>query len=142
MVIQRWQSLLLLLAVIAMIAINFLPVASLPSQVSDPDSATIMYLTDAPVLMIVSILVAVLLFIAIFMFKDLRMQMRVTILSIVLLCVLAVAGIFVICHNAPGAEIVWFGATLILVCAVVFACAAYRFMRRDYHLLRSADRLR
>lgn len=139
MVIQRWQTLLLLIAVVLMGCLNFVPVARIPGEAG---AAEPFFTTDAPVLMIVSILVAVLLFISIFMFKNLKQQMKVTILSILLMCVLLVGGIFVLFRTAPDAEIEWAGATLLLCCSVILALAAWRLMKKDYRLLRSADRLR
>ena len=63
MVIQRWQSLFLLIAVIIMGCLSFSPLATL--TVEGKEASTI-YLTDLPVLMVVDILVAVILFISIF----------------------------------------------------------------------------
>lgn len=139
MVIQRWQTVFLLVAVVLMAALNFVPFINVTEAAAA--APTPRFTTDAPILAILSVLVAVLLFIAIFMFKNLRVQMRITLLSMVLMCVLAVTGGFIIYSQAPDAQIVWTGAVLLLICAVVMALGAYRLMKRDYRLLRSADRL-
>lgn len=139
MVIQRWQSLLLLIATVLIVLVNFMPVAQmLPGQ----GAPTPMFTTDAPILLVIDIVVGVLLFLNIFMFKNLRLQMRVTLLSILLMCVLTVTGAFIIYRNSPVAQVEWTGAVLLLLVALIFALAAYRFMRRDHNLLRSVDRLR
>ena len=121
-----------------MACLNFLPIATVPVN----GAPAPMFTTDAPVLAIVSVLVAVLLFLAIFMYKNLRVQMKVTVLSILLMCVVAVTGCFVLYRQAPDATIEWTGAVLLLICALVLALGAYRLMKRDYRLLHSADRLR
>ena len=139
MVIQRWHSLFLLIAVIIMGCLSFSLLAKL--TVEGKEASTI-YLTDFPVLMVVDILVAVILFISIFMFKNLKTQMKVTTLSILLICCLAIGGAFTIFVNKPNAQIELIGALLLLVLALAFTVCAYRFMKKDYRLLRSADRLR
>ena len=102
MVIQRWQSLFLLIAVIIMGCLSVSPLATL--SVEGKEASTI-YLTDFPVLMVVDILVAVILFISIFMFKNLKTQMKVTTLSILLICCLAIGGAFTIFVNKPNTQI-------------------------------------
>lgn len=135
MVIQRWQSLLLLVAAVLMIALNFLPVATLSNGSS-------FFTTDAEILLIVDGLISVLLIIGIFLFKNLRLQMRITLLTALLMCVLGAVTAIILYRNSPVAHIEWTGATLLLLCAVVLTVGAYRLMRRDHNLLRSADRLR
>lgn len=135
MVIQRIQTLLLLLTVALMTAALFLPAAS-------TSSGAPVYITDFPILMIVDILVAALLFIGIFMFKNLKAQMRVTLVSILLICAVAAGGVFYLWRGAEGAQIEYFGAAILLICSVLSAALAYRYMKRDHKLLRSADRLR
>lgn len=141
MVIQRWQTLLLMAAVVLMALLSFTPAARLYA-LSSTDSYTALYLTDAPVLLVIDLLVAVLLFISVFMFKNLRQQMRVTLLSLLLMCVLIVGGAFIVARNSPYVQIEWGGAVLLLACAAVLTLGAWRLMRRDRNLLRSADRLR
>lgn len=133
MVLQRWQTLFLLVAVILMACLNFLPIGHIGQTVILP--------TDFTILVILSVLTAVILFICIFMYNNLRVQMRVTLLTIVLMCVMGATGVFLMYRQAPDAAIEWTGATLLLVCAVVMTLAAYRGMRRDYRTLRNADRL-
>ena len=139
MVIQRWQSLFLLIAVILMACLSFSPMASVPAEGNNVSSV---FISDFPVLLIVDILVAVVLFISIFMFRNLKQQMKITLLSILLICCIAIGGAFTIFVNTPNARIETIGAVLILVAALIFTICAYRLMKRDYRLLRSADRLR
>lgn len=135
MVIQRWQSVLLLIASVLMCLLTFTPLA----KAAD---ATPIGMSHAPVLLVVNILVAVLLFIAIFLFKNLKLQMRVTLISIVLMVCLAVSSGFVLYAGSQGAEIMWTGGVLLLLVALVCAVGGLRLMRRDRNILRSYDRLR
>lgn len=141
MVIQRWQSLLLLLAVILMGIFCSTPYAHI-AAVEATAAPTPVFVYEAPVFLTLNITVAVILFIAIFLYKDLRRQMTVTLVSIVLICASIVMGAFMLFSTMPDAELVWTGGVLLLLVALVCAIAAYRFMRKDRNLLRSYDRLR
>lgn len=141
MVIQRWQSVLLLLAVILVAVFCSTPLATYTVD-NSPESLSAVYVKDAPVLLTVSLLVAVLLFFSIFMYKNLKRQMTVTLLSIVLIVATIVTGFFVVYNAYPGAEFVIFGGLLLLVITLVLAIGAYRLMGSDLKKLRSYDRLR
>ncbi|MDE5555070.1 MAG: DUF4293 domain-containing protein [Muribaculaceae bacterium] len=141
MVIQRWQSVLLLLAVVLMAIFCCTPIATYSAD-SSAESLSAVYVKDAPVLLPVALLVAVLLFISIFMYKNLKRQMTVTLLSIVLIVATIVTGFFVIYNAYPGANFVVFGGLVLLVITLILALGAYRFMKSDWRKLRSYDRLR
>jgi hypothetical protein len=133
MQIQRWQSLFLLIAAALLAVINFIPVAV-------SSAGALLYVTQWPIVMIVGILTAVLLFVDIFLFNNLKKQMLVANVAIVLLLLFAfLAGKFAL-DNAACTP--WCYAALAYVVALVLTIAARRFMRRDFNLLRSADRLR
>lgn len=139
MVIQRWQSVLLLLAVVLMAIFCFTPLASFTQA---DGQAVDLCAKDAPVLLTVSVLIAALLFIDIFMYRNLKRQMTVTILSIVLIVAAMVTAMFVVYNAYPGSEFVIFGGVMLLVITLILAIGAYRLMRSDLHKLRSYDRLR
>lgn len=141
MVIQRWQSLLLLIAVVLMCIFCATPYA-MRTSLEAADSMTPVYASEAPVFLIVNIVIAVLLFMAIFMFKNLRRQMTVTLLSMVLIVTSCVTMGILMYATMPDAKLIWAGGILLLFGALVCALAAYRFMRKDRNLLRSYDRLR
>lgn len=141
MVIQRWQSVLLLLAVVMIAIFCCTPIATFSSDASS-ESASLVYAKDAPVLLTVALLVAVLLFIAIFMFKNLKRQMTVTLLSMVLLVATIVTGFFTIYNAFPGADFIVLGGLLLLAISLILAFCAYRCMKSDQRKLRSYDRLR
>lgn len=145
MVIQRWQSVWLLVAAICVALFCFLPMAciSFTSPVADGNSATFMYPTDNWVILIVGILVTALLIINIFSFKDTRRQKLMTIVAIVLIAVLAACAVLMVYgFQGEGAKAEWMGSILLLAGAVVFALLAYRGIRNDEKLLKAADRLR
>ncbi len=138
MVIQRWQNLLLLIAVILMCIFCLTPYAT---RVTEGGNEAI-YASDAPVFLVINIVIAALLFIGIFFFKNLKRQMTVTILSIVLLCASIITCGFMLYKAMPDADLVWTGGVALLIVTLICAMAAYRFMRKDRNLLRSYDRLR
>lgn len=142
MVIQRWQSLLLLIAVVLMSVFCATPFATLPASETVGGEVTEVFVKDAPVFMIINILIAVLLFISIFLYKDLKRQMTVTLASIVLIAASIVTCGFILYVGMPDATMIWFGGVTLLVVSLILAVFAYRFMRRDRNLLRSYDRLR
>ena len=141
MVIQRWQNLLLLLAVVLMCIFCSTPFA-LNNVAEATDSVSPVFVKDMPVLLVLNIVIAVLLVIGIFNFKNLRRQMTITIISVVLMCTSVVTCGFILYATMPNAEIIWTGGVLLLILALVFAIIAYRFMKKDHKLLRSYDRLR
>lgn len=138
MVIQRWQSVLLLLAVIMMAVFSLTPMATYTAL----DEPVSVYAKDAPVLLTVTLLVAVLLFISIFMYKNLKRQITVTLLSIILIAVVIVTGIAIVYRVHPEAQFIFLGGITLLVLALIFALGAYRCMKSDLRKLRSYDRLR
>ncbi|MCC8022163.1 MAG: DUF4293 domain-containing protein, partial [Akkermansia sp.] len=113
--IQRWQSVLLLVAALCM------------------GGAAIF--TLGPMYLVLSILVAVLLFLAIFMFKNLRRQRLMTLIAALLIIVVA----FVAAMSMKEYNFWVFALELM---ALLCAQWAYRRIGADERLLRSADRIR
>lgn len=133
MVIQRIQTLWLLVALILTALIGIRPFAW--------QADTAIFLTDSPVLLVIDILIGMLLLISIFSFKNLKLQKKITALSIVMMFVLAIGGGFYLYRNAAGATLEIFGGVLLLGVAAVFALLAIRGMSSDQRKLRNADRL-
>jgi len=140
MVIQRLQSLFLLIASVLMLLFIFvIPVATVHSG----DTVTTVYVKDIIELLVINAIVAILLFVSIFLFKNIKMQIKVTLCTIMLLVVGMATGTFILSNNMPeGTEITWVGSAIITVFALLFALAAWNRMRRDYKTLRDYDRLR
>lgn len=135
MVIQRWQSVLLLISAIFVALAGILPYAVTTNGVD-------VCAVQTPVLLCVDILVALLLLIDIFLYRNLRYQMKVTRLALGLIVVLEAAIAAYTCAGLEGATISIIGGIVMPVLALISTFVALRLMHRDYRLLRSADRLR
>lgn len=135
MVIQRWQSVLLLISAIFVALAGILPYAVTANGVD-------VCAVQTPVLLCVDILVALLLLIDIFLYRNLRYQMKVTRLALDLIVVLEAAIAAYTCAGLEGATISIIGGIVMPVLALISSFVALRLMHRDYRLLRSADRLR
>lgn len=135
MVIQRWQTVFLFLAAVMMGVLSFVPWGYVgEAEALNP--------TAIPAMMVINLLVAVLLVLSIFMFRNLRRQKIVTLLSILLIVVSGVTGLFVVYGNTPAGRMEWAGGIWLLICSLIFAVVAYRRIVADDKLLRSTDRLR
>lgn len=139
MVIQRWQNLLLLIALVLMCIFCCTPYAESAAEegITNP-----MFVYEAPVLLIINLVIAIMLIIGIFAFKNLKRQIMITNISIVLMVASMVTSCFIIYAGEPQAALIWTGGVLLLIAACICALAATRFMRKDRNLLRSYDRLR
>lgn len=135
MVIQRWQSVLLLISAIFVALAGILPYAVTANGID-------VCAVQTPVLLCVDILVALLLLIDIFLYRNLRYQMKVTRLAMGLIVVLEAAIAAYTCAGLEGATISIIGGIVMPMLALISSFVALRLMHRDYRLLRSADRLR
>lgn len=135
MVIQRWQSVLLLISAIFVALAGILPYAVTANGVD-------VCAVQTPVLLCVDILVALLLLIDIFLYRNLRYQMKVTRLALGLIVVLEAAIAAYTCAGLEGATISIIGGIVMPMLALISSFVALRLMHHDYRLLRSADRLR
>lgn len=146
MVIQRWQSVWLLISAICVALFCFLPMAYLSfegPEIMQEDSVSFISPSDNWVVMIVGLLAALLLVLAIFSFKDTKRQKLMTVVATVLIVVSAACAYLMTSGvKADGANVEWLGSILLLPGAVVFALLAYRGIRHDEKLLKAADRLR
>ena len=138
MQIQRIQTVYL---IITIILIGMFCTSSLGSLTVE-ESITQIMVKDYPVLLIVGIATAVLLLINIFLFKNLQLQKRVTLISMLLMATLCVSVLFIIYGAVPGAQMLWVGGVLILIGAMLFALLAYNGMKKDEKKLRDSDRIR
>lgn len=140
MQIQRIQSVYLLIAAVLMALMSFLiPIATLTS----PDGLiTSVYLSDFLPVLILDLLTAVLLLIAIFLFKNLNLQIKVTKICIVLILVTAAILFTVLYSQVSDIEIKWIGSTIFLVCSFASSVLALSAINRDKKTLDSYNRLR
>ena len=149
MVIQRIQSVYLLIAVILMVVFAFVP--ALTFELADK---TVLYgaletgragnLHINPLLITLIILISLLAFIDIFLYKHLQRQMTVCFVDIIIgLAMLVAIGIqaFVV-GNREGWTVSWQWYVLLPVLSIIFLMMAHKAMSRDKKKLLDADRLR
>ena len=149
MVIQRIQSVYLLIAVILMVVFAFVP--ALTFELADK---TVLYgaletgragnLHINPLLITLIILISLLAFIDICLYKNLQRQMTVCFVDIIIgLAMLVAIGIqaFVV-GNREGWTVSWQWYVLLPVLSIIFLMMAHKAMSRDKKKLLDADRLR
>ena len=149
MVIQRIQSVYLLIAVILMVVFAFVP--ALTFELADK---TVLYgaletgragnLHINPLLITLIILISLLAFIDIFLYKNLQRQMTVCFVDIIIgLAMLVAIGIqaFVV-GNREGWTVSWQWYVLLPVLSIICLMMAHKAMSRDKKKLLDADRLR
>ncbi len=142
MVIQRIQSVYLLLAALLLAALSFcVPIGSVADSLADTHQ--LIYVKDSVALLTLALVTAVLLFVDIFLFKNLRVQMRVASVCIFMILALACEGAFILGMRMPeGSEVAWLGPALVLAASLILAIFAHRGMKADQRLLKSYDRIR
>ena len=149
MVIQRIQSIYLLIAVILMVVFAFFP--ALTFELADK---TVLYgalesgragsLHVNSLLITLIILISLLALIDIFLFKNLQRQMTVCFVDIIIGLAMLVAiciHAFVV-GNREGWAVNWQWYMLLPVLSIIFLMLAHKSMSNDKKKLRDADRLR
>ncbi|MDE5607619.1 MAG: DUF4293 domain-containing protein [Muribaculaceae bacterium] len=139
MVLQRWQSVYLLVAVFAMILACILPFGAI---VADGTTITKLMAADYPVLLTLNILIGIILVIDIFMYKNLRSQKMVAAVAALLCIASLITQVLILTHNEAPFALVWNGSIIATFCAFVCALMARYNMTRDEKILKSYDRLR
>ncbi len=137
MVIQRIQTLYLLISAVLMILFTMvIPVGHIGTEPLMPYNIT--------AVLIVSILSTILILIDISLFKNLRNQMRVCRISMLL--VAATEVVIAVCYYAmPELEpampaLIW--PVAVPVCALIFLMLALSGMKRDHKVLTDYDHFR
>lgn len=140
MVIQRIQSLFLLIAGVLMALVCFVvPVA----QGEDAEGALLtVHIYDMLPVLVINLLTAVLLLIAIFLYHNLNLQIKVTRISIVLILISAAVEFIALYSQVNDLKIQWIGSAIMLGCAFILAILGLRGIISDKKLLSSYDRLR
>ncbi|MDE6190444.1 MAG: DUF4293 domain-containing protein [Muribaculum sp.] len=140
MVIQRWQTLFLLLAAICMALVSFLSLGT--GTLPCGDTGCLSSLDFLP-LFIVNILVTVLLVIDIFLFKNLGLQKKVAMVNILLEIVsIVIIGLLMIPSLSLSHILVLSWTAPLPVVALILTILARSRMSADERLLKSYDRLR
>lgn len=141
MIIQRWQNLLLFIALILVCIFCAMPYAVIDSGVAGEEPVKV-FASEAPVFLIVNICAAVLIAVALFCFRNLKRQMGLTLFAIILMIASGVTCGFIVFYAMPTAQLVWDGGILLIIVALLCCILAYRFMGKDKKTLESYDRLR
>lgn len=156
MVIQRWQTLLLLLTAGLMACFTFLSLGQV--QTADytfsfttlgfcyegeaTGGAPTGYLIHTWYFFIISLMSIILPLIDIFLFKNLRLQKRVCLVSLIFIIATMATGASLGYGCIEGGSIGWSEIVLAPFIAIVTTVLAWYCMQRDHKLLQSADRLR
>lgn len=138
MVIQRWQSVLLFFAGLAICLFAFLPVC----DVVLPDEVVTAVLKNALPLFILDLLIGLLLFISIFLYGDLKLQKRVVVISDILIVVLMIGSLLYYNNVENSIGVLWSWYALLPVLALVLSIWGYRRIKADENTLKSYDRIR
>ena len=145
MVLQRWQSVFLLLAAIAMAVFTFMPVMGL---VSDNGGVTLSALgcdqegVSSMVLLVLDCLSVILLLVTIFKYRDLKLQQRLCKVNILLL-VAIIAFIVVMWLMQRGQAIAVLKPWIVLpFVALFFTMWASGRIKADRKLLSDSERIR
>lgn len=156
MVIQRWQSVLLLIAAVAMGCFTFMSLGQVQAPEYTLNFTTLGYTyegaaTDGGVsgyyehtgfLFVLSLVASLLPLVSIFLFKNLSLQVKMCMVSILVLLAAAtycgVSGYTAV----PDVAVSWSSVIIGVPVALCAELMAIRYIRRDANLLRSVDRIR
>lgn len=140
--IQRIQTVFLLLAAIAFASLFLLPFASSDSNTSALMADNVFDINDNIILLIMTGLgIAIALF-SIFKFKNRRLQLRLGYLNIILsIFLVLVAGMLVMNDTSIG-ELTDEAGIFSPFAALLFILLANYFIKKDDKIIRSSDRLR
>lgn len=137
--IQRIQTIYLLLVVIACIAFIFVPFGGV--KTSD-GTIEIWAIKQVVPIMIASTVVASIAFIAIFLFKNRKNQMKTVLINILLSIVLIGLFLFGVTQHIGFSNYVFKIGAILPVFILLFNMLAYGSIKSDENLVKSMDRLR
>lgn len=139
MVIQRKQSLFLLLAAIMMGVFCFMPIAFFKVE----EMTVLIEPINNPVYLVINILITILLFIDIFLFKNFKLQKRVATISIVLIILSCVMGVMLGSNNFENFNVNWcYSSAILPLCSLILTNMALRGIKADEEKIKSYDRIR
>jgi hypothetical protein len=149
MVIQRIQSVYLLIAVILMIVFAFFPALTFELGGREfvygaLEAGKVGVTHIDPLMLMLVVLISLLAFIDIFLYKNLQRQMTVCFVDIIIGLAMLVAiciQAFVV-NGKEGVTLQWQWYLALPVLSIIFLMLAHKAMSRDKKMLRDADRLR
>lgn len=138
--LQRIQSLYLLVATILQLLLFVLPFATAEKAAEGPFSDGDLDLYDNVIMLSVLIVALLFSFICIFLFKNRKLQMNISLGVIVLSVILTALAAYFAFGSAVAASI---GIGLFIpIIAILFSFLAYRGIKSDDELVKSSNRLR
>lgn len=155
MVIQRWQSVLLFIAALAMAAFTFMSLGQVQLPEYSLNFTTLgfciegettggqsgFYMQTLP-FFIVSLMSAIIPLIDIFIFKNLRLQKTLCLIELLFLFATIAIGAVYGYSTFVGFSVSWSSLVIAPFLAIIAIVMAYTRISSDERLLRSADRLR
>lgn len=156
MVLQRWQSVLLLITVALMACFSFLSLGQVQtldytynfsclgfSIEGHPDAGTPSgYQIYTWFLFILAVMGAILPFITIFLYRNLPLQKRMCLIEILfILSAICVAG-WEGYKGIPGYECQWSTLALAPFLSLILMLMSWNLINKDHKLIRSVDRIR
>lgn len=156
MVIQRWQSVLLLLVAALMATFSFISLGQIQLPEYSLNFTTLGFCIEgistngAPsgfvahtwIFFILSILSAIIPLIAIFLFKNLKLQKKLCLFEVLFIMAVAIVGATYGYNTIDGGEISWSSMIIAPLLALIADVMAYNRINSDQKLLRSVDRIR
>jgi hypothetical protein len=142
--IQRVQSLLLLVVVVLSVLLMYLPLMERMPVTAGPDTpGTAVFISKSVILQIINGATGILALVTIFLFKNRKFQLRLCSLSILITCIL-IALLFFMADTMgePGERIHYLAGSYLPLLQLLFLFLSTRFIKKDEELVRSADRLR
>jgi Domain of unknown function (DUF4293) len=142
--IQRVQTIFLLLSVLLSVLLLYLPVYELQSLAANTSEINRFRISSSAILTIINGGVGVFCLIGIFLFKNRNLQVRICNLSLLLTCVLIGLLFFVADTMSSGMnqKVHYLYGSYFPLIQILFIFLASRYIKRDEELVRSADRLR
>ena len=156
MVIQRWQSVMLLITVALMACFTFLSLGQVQTTDNTFNFTTLGFsimgeptpgaTTGTPIhtwfLFIISLMSLIIPLITIFLYKNLPLQKRMCLIEILfLLSTICIAG-WEGYRGCPGGECQWSSLAMAPFLALILMIFSWGLINRDHKLIRSADRIR
>lgn len=155
MVIQRWQSLLLLVAAAVMGCFSFCSLGQIQTtdftynftsmgfyQEGIPTNGVSAQIFHTWYLFAVTFTSMLLLLIDIFLFKNLPLQKKVCLVSLLFIIASSATVAYLGYQSFPGGEIGWSSAIICPLIAIVATISAYGLMQKDHNRLKAVDRIR
>lgn len=140
MVIQRFQSLILLLSAVVMGIFSFAPLANLTSDDAIQLTAMGMQSEQTIYLFIISLLTTILPAINIFMYKNLSLQKKICWINVMILVCVSIISLAKIYFSELAFEVS--PIAFAPICAIILSIIAVKLIKNDENKLKSYDRLR